>query len=141
MHLPSLDPSTALQVAGAGGQVRVAEAIADLGGARCCGKSGLTVSLAETLLGDGKQQIAVLHAVAALDQTLCASEPAIRLPCLAPKQQRETEPEGAAGGAGVVTFLHAGVMGAIQRLLEVELPADQVGGCGQSLEILDGERR
>jgi hypothetical protein len=40
----------------------------------------------------------------------------------------------------LVAFLHVGVMGSIQESVKVEVAADQVSRCGQSLQILNAER-
>jgi len=82
----------------------------------------------------------VLDAVGALREALRASQPSIRPRGLVPKQQRETQPESTAGGADLVAFLQARVMGTFQVSVKVEVPADQVGRCGQSLEIVHRER-
>jgi hypothetical protein len=82
----------------------------------------------------------VLDGVVPLHKSLSPSQPSIRLPCFAPKQQRETQPASTARGAAWVTFLQARVMGAFQESVKVEVAADQVGRHGQELEILDGKR-
>ena len=55
MDPPLLNERTALQVAGAGGQVLISKSITNLSGAGCCGERRVTVLLAESLLSDRQQ--------------------------------------------------------------------------------------
>ena len=137
--LPFVDEHPALQVPGAGDQVCVSKAIADLGGAggRCV--RARIIAFAETLLGDRQEQVTVLHAVTALDEPLRPREPAGRLSGLASEEKIETQPEGTARGAHAVAGVEMRVMSTIEDAVKIEVSADQVRRRREQLEILDSK--
>ena len=101
LDLPLLHANPALLVPGAGDQVRVPAALADLGGARRGGVRGLAVAGGKMLLHDRQQQIALLGAVVllAFEQPLGTGEPAGRAARLSAKRKTQAQPERAADGA------------------------------------------
>ena len=83
------DQRLALAEPGQRHQVRVAEAVADLGGLAEGGVRGRGVALARSLQRDRQEQIALLHAVqlAVVEQPPGPGEPAAAAGQLAPVQQ------------------------------------------------------
>ena len=88
--LPLLDANPALIVPGAGDQVRIPAALADLGGVSRGRVRSLEVARGKLLLHDRQQQIAPLGALVllVLQQPLGAGEPAGRAARLAAKEKR-----------------------------------------------------
>ena len=86
-----MDADPALIVPGAGDQVRIAAALADLGGFSSGRVRSLEVARGKVLLHDRQQQIALLGALVllALEQPLGAGEPARRAAHLSSKEKRK----------------------------------------------------
>jgi hypothetical protein len=88
----------------------------------------------ELLHGRREQQVAVLGAVGrlVLQQPPGPGQPAAALGQLAPAEQQEAKPEGAAGGPAVLALAGVGLLGPLQGGHGLGDPALQVGrGCRQ----------
>ena len=124
LDLPLSDTNPALLVPGAGDQVRITAALADLGGARRGRVRSLAVAGGKLLLHDRQQQIAPLGALVllVLQQPLGAGEPARRTALLSAKEKTQAQPECATDGAQAFTGIQVGVMGAFERLADNPRP-------------------
>jgi hypothetical protein len=118
-------------------QVRVAEAVTDLGGLAAGGirAGGVGGHGPER---DQGQQISLLDAVQPLvvEQPPGSGQPAAALGLLAPEQQEEGEPEAAAGGSSGVVEAQPLAMRTCPELIALVILARQVRGGRQPLEIL-----
>jgi hypothetical protein len=138
-HHPALrDQEAALIHAGEGGQVRVAEALADLGRLGCRRDRGIEVTARRVLEDDRHQHITLLHALAPLplDQPLGAAEPSGRLADLARELEMDGEPARAACGAHDVGGVQVRLMATFQGAAILLLVAQHVGGGGEQLQVL-----
>ena len=122
---------------GAGNQVWVSKAGADLrgGGGRCVGAR--IIAFPETLLGEGQEQVTVLHAVMALDEPLRPREPSGRLSGIASEKKIETRPEGTARSPHTVTGVEMRVMSTIEGAVKIELSAAEVCRYREQLQIFN----
>jgi hypothetical protein len=123
-------------------QVPVAEAVADLGGLTEGGVRGRGVALGKALDREGHEQVPLLHAVqvAVVQQPPGPGEPAAAAGQLAPVQQAEGQPERAPGGTPRVAQPQPPVMRARPDVVAVGVPAQQVRGRGEPLQVLRRER-
>jgi len=119
-------------------QVRVAEAVTDLGGHAAGGIRAGGVSSRQGPERNQGQQIPLLDAVQPLvvEQPPGSGQPAAALGLLAPEQQEEGQPEPAAGGAGDVVQAQPLAMRARPEIIALVIPTRQVRGGRQPLEIL-----
>ena len=127
---------------GAGDQVRVPAALADLGGARRGRVRGLAVAGGKLLLHDRQQQIALLGAfvLLAFEQPLGAGEPSGRAARLSSKEKTQAQPERATDGAQAFIGVQVRLMGTLERPQIVVVPTDQIRRHRQQLEILASQR-
>jgi hypothetical protein len=129
LDLPLQHSHPALLVAGAGDQVCLPEALADLDGADGDGVRDFAITGGELLLHDRQQQVAPLDAVTllAFEQPLGTGQPSGRAARLSSKEKTQTQPERAAGGsAHAFASIKICVMGAIKRTQIIIVPTDQI---------------
>jgi hypothetical protein len=128
-----VDEHPALHVPGTGNQVCVSKAVTNLRGAggRCVRVR--IIALAQTLLGEGQEQVTVLHAVVALDEPLRPREPSGRLSGIASEKEIQTRPEGTARSPHAVAGVEMRVMSTIEGAVKLELSAAEVRRCREQL--------
>jgi hypothetical protein len=124
-------------------QVRVAEAVTDLRGHAAGGIRAGGIGGRHGPERDQDQQIPLLDAVQPLvvEQPPGSGQPAAALGLLAPEQHEEGQPEAAAGGAGDVVQAQPPAMRTRPELIALVIPARQVRGGRQPLEILGPKPR
>ena len=115
-RVPLLDEQGALRVRREREQVRVSEALTGSGRLRCDGRGGGEVTGRFMAEHQGNPQVAALHAVSsrAIQQPPCATEPALGPAVLAPEQEGDAEPEGAADRAQRLAGVQVQLVGALQ---------------------------
>ena len=123
---------------GEGEQIRVVEALADLGGLRRGGDRGIVVTRSLVLEHRRQQHVAVLDAVMllAVEQPLRAAQPSAGSAHLASAGEIYAHPERAAHGAQSFARVHVCMMGALQVAQVLVVVADHVGRGRQQLEVL-----
>jgi hypothetical protein len=138
-----LQSNATLLVPGAGDQVCVSAAFADLGGARCGRVCSLAVAGGKLLFHDRQQQIAPLGGFVrlAVQQPLGTGEPPGRAPRLSAKEKTQTNPERAADSTHAFASVQTYLMCALERGQIVFVATDQIRRQGQELEILTDEGR
>jgi hypothetical protein len=101
------------------------------------------VTLADALYSDGHEEVAAHDAVALpfVDQPPGPGEPAAAPRRLAIHQQREAHPECGKGGALHVPPVQELLMGAGEVLGALVVPADEVRGRREPVEVVGAERR
>jgi hypothetical protein len=122
-------------------QIPLAEAGTDLGGlAERCVRAGGIASV-EILQRGGDKQIASLDAVlaAVIEYSSGPGEPSPGGGHVALQQEREAQPEGAAGRSWPIAGTHRLAMRPSPCADTGAVPAGQVGGGGKALEILECE--
>jgi hypothetical protein len=124
-------------------QVRVAESLGDLGHPGEGGFRGRGVAPLHALERDRHEQVALLHAIewAVLEQPMGPGEPAAAAGHLAPEQQPEAQPERAPRRARGIAQTQALAMRTRPLVGALAVPADQIRGRRQTLEVFDFERR
>ncbi len=126
----------ALLVTGAGDQVGVAAALADIGGPRRAFVGSLPLAGGDVFVRHGDEHVALLGAlILALQQSLAAGEPAGRAAHLSTEEQLEAEPERTADGAVALVAVQVSLVGAFEGPQVVVVPADQIRRHRQQLEI------
>jgi hypothetical protein len=136
-----LDPNPALIVPGAGDQVRIPAALADLGSLSGGRVRSLEVARGKVLFHDRQQQIAALGAFVlfVLEQPLRAGDPAGRGAHLSTKEETEAEPECGTDRAQACTGIEVRVMGTLERLQIIRVPTGQIRRHCQQVEILTSQ--
>jgi hypothetical protein len=110
----------------------------DPGRARRRHLGGGVVPGLELLHGGRDQQVALLGAVRrlVLQQPPGPGQPAAALGQLAPAEQQEAQPEGAAGGPPVVARAGVGLLGPLQGGHRLGDPATEVGRGHRQLQVV-----
>ncbi len=142
-ELPLTDQRAALQIAGKGDQIPIAEALADLRGAGGGVVRGAAIALRHLALRRRQQQVPLLGAVAAVlfNQALGARQPAAGASGLAQREQPADHPQRDArrghGFAGVQVQL----VKALQQAKEFRVAPGQPRRPGQKLQVSGLQRR
>jgi hypothetical protein len=137
LHLAPLDHEMTLVVAGERYEVPVTEALADPDCLRRHCDRALEIALRFALEHHRDQEVALLDAFTALaiHEALRSSEPAARAPHLALLDEVDPHPERAACRGQGFTRVQASLVGALERVVEVAVTAEHVGGDCQQLEV------
>src|SRR5262249_31935545 len=119
-------------------QVRIAEAVGDLGGAGGEGVAGRGIALGKALSRDGVEQVALLHAVAlaVVEQPPGSGKPASGAGALARVEEAEGQHVRATNGSRHLTRTQARLMRPRPDVGAFVVPADQVGRYRKALQVL-----
>ena len=141
--LAHVDERAALTVPGEGDEIDVVKAIADLDGSRERLAGGRGVAPEDRLQCDQVLDVSLLDAVEprVVEQPLRSCDPSGCGSQLAPVQQLEHQPEGAACGTRFVAHVDQLLVPARPRVSADLVVADEVGGNREPLEIRRLERR
>jgi hypothetical protein len=99
------------------------------------------VAFAQLLFGNREGQVASLDTVLAFDEALAAPRPGVRLADVATRQEREREPERAAGGVDPVARLVEGAVLALEEPQKRGFLAAQARSRGQPVESASNASR
>jgi hypothetical protein len=120
-----------------GQEVRITEAVADVGGLAEGGTCGRGVALAQALECQWHEQISLLHTVlVAVEQPPGPSEPAIATGQFTLDQVAEGQPECAPSGSRSISQAQALVMRPRPYIGALAIPADQMSGHRKPLKVL-----
>jgi hypothetical protein len=124
-------------------QVSVPEAVADRRGLAEDGVGGLGIALLQALQRDRHQQIALFHTVqlAFREDTPRAGKPAARLGHLSPGHKLHADPERAARGPRGIAEPQAFLIRPRPDLEAFGVPASEIRGRCQALEIVEPQRQ
>ena len=128
----------ALEVHGEREQVRIAEALADLGGLAEDVAGRREVAGRFVLKHEREEHVPALDAVllALLEQPLRAAGPAGRAAHVTAEREARADPERAAQRARNLAGLDVELVGALEAAHPLVFASEQVGGRGEKLEIL-----